>query len=180
MLRNWMQPGVGFPNAGKSTLVASMSAARPKIADYPFTTLEPALGVVGLGDYRSFVIADIPGIIEGAHEGRGLGLQFLKHIERNAVLLFLVPVNEPDPGSVYATLLEELRAFNPDLLAKPRMVALSKIDLLPPEEQAALPGALADGFPDDVALMPISSVAGLGLGPLGEALWRHVQREREE
>jgi GTP-binding protein len=167
---------VGFPNAGKSTLISALSAARPKVADYPFTTLEPALGVVYVGAYESFVMADVPGIIEGAHEGRGLGLRFLKHIERNAVLLFVLPITSEDPGAEYQTLLEELRAFNPELLAKPRLVALSKVDLLPEEERASLRAHVPDGVP----LLPISAVAQIGLEPLKRALWERVQAARAE
>lgn len=171
---------VGFPNAGKSTLVASVSAARPKVADYPFTTLEPSLGVVGVGDYQSFVIADIPGIIEGAAEGRGLGLQFLKHIERNAVLLFLVPIDEEDAGACYATLLAELEAFNEDLLRKPRLVALSKLDLVPAGEQVHRVAEATAGFPDDVDVVAISSVARTGLEDLKRTLWERIRHYRGE
>lgn len=171
---------VGFPNAGKSTLVASVSAARPKVADYPFTTLEPSLGVVGVGDYQSFVIADIPGIIEGAAEGRGLGLQFLKHIERNAVLLFLVPIDEEDAAACYATLLAELEAFNEDLLRKPRLVALSKLDLVPAGEQVHRVAEATAGFPDDVDVVAISSVARTGLEDLKRTLWERIRHYRGE
>ncbi len=165
---------VGFPNAGKSTLVSTLSAAKPKVADYPFTTLEPSLGMVYLGDHRSFVIADIPGIIEGASEGRGLGLRFLKHIERNAVLLFVVPANEDDPGAQYRTLLAELDAFSPDLLDKPRLVALSKTDLLPADMLDAWVADARSGFPDDLDVLPVSAVAQRGLDRLKEALWAKV------
>lgn len=169
---------VGFPNAGKSTLVASVSAARPKIADYPFTTLEPALGVVRVGDYQSFVIADIPGIIEGAHEGRGLGLQFLKHIERNAVLLFVIPATDDDPAASYQILLNELEAFNEELLHKPRMVALSKIDLLPVEDLEDWLKMIRQGFPESVQVLPISSVSQKGLETLRWELWKRLGKEK--
>lgn len=166
---------VGFPNAGKSTLVSSLSAARPKVADYPFTTLEPSLGVVAMDDFKSFVIADIPGIIEGAAEGKGLGIQFLKHIERNAVLLFLIPVTSEDPGAEYHTLLGELEAFNPDMLTKPRMVGLSKVDLLPPDEKEEALRDFRAALPEGIQLMGFSSVARMGLDELKRALWEHVQ-----
>lgn len=169
---------VGFPNAGKSTLVSTLSAAKPEVADYPFTTLAPSLGMVYLEEYKSFVMADIPGIIEGAHEGKGLGLRFLKHIERNAVLLYTIPITSNDPGGEYETLREELRAFNPHLLEKPQLVALTKIDVLPEEERALLPDVLADVFPEGVELYPISAVTHLGLGPLKRGLWRRVQEAR--
>lgn len=170
---------VGLPNAGKSTLISTMSAAKPKVANYPFTTLEPALGVVYVSDYQSFVMADIPGIIEGAHEGKGLGLQFLKHIERNAVLLFLIPIDSKDLGGEYETLLSELRSYNEELLQKPRIVAFSKVDLLPPEERDLLPGVVEDDFPDDVELLPISSVAGIGLDRLRHRMWTVIRESRQ-
>ena len=170
---------VGFPNAGKSTLVSSLSAAKPKIADYPFTTLEPNLGMVSVGDWRSFVMADIPGLIEGASEGRGLGHQFLKHVERNAVLLFCVAADAEDPGARYATLLGELEAFSPHLLSKPRMVALTKMDIVGPELAAEWVAQARAGFPDDVEVMPVSAVARQGLDPLKERLWTFVEAERE-
>ena len=177
---------VGFPNAGKSTLVASISAAKPKIADYPFTTLEPALGVVSVEAYQSFVIADIPGIIEGAHEGKGLGTRFLKHIERNAVLLFVIPATSDAPGEEYDTLLGELQAFNADLLYKPRLVALSKIDLLAEDERAEKLQELRASFGSDpassagqaVRVLPISAVARKGLEELKRVLWVEIQAER--
>lgn len=169
---------VGFPNAGKSTLISTMSAAKPKIADYPFTTLVPSLGVVYVEDYQSFVMADIPGIIEGAHEGKGLGLQFLKHIERNAVLLFVVPIDSKDLAGEYETLLGELRSYEEELLAKPRVVALSKVDLLPPQERELLPEIVRENFPEDVELFPISSVAGFGLDPLKHRLWTIIRQSR--
>ena len=169
---------VGFPNAGKSTLVASLSAAKPKVADYPFTTLEPSLGVVYVGAYESFVIADIPGIIEGAHEGKGLGIQFLKHIERNAVLLFVIPFTSDDLRAEYDTLLDELRAFNPEMLYKPRMIAVSKTDLLAPDERALLEEEARRIFPAEVPVLTISAVANLGLEALKRTLWDAIRRER--
>ena len=165
---------VGFPNAGKSTLISTLSAAKPKVADYPFTTLEPNLGMVYLGDHRSFVMADIPGIIEGASEGKGLGFQFLKHIERNAVLLFVIPANANDAGEQYDTLLNELESFNADLLDKPRIVALSKTDLLPPDMLDAFVADATKGFPRDVEVVPVSAVAQRGLDVLKETLWQRV------
>lgn len=170
---------VGFPNAGKSTLVSALSAARPKVADYPFTTLEPSLGVVYVGEYRSFVIADIPGIIEGAHEGKGLGVRFLKHIERNAILLFVLPVDEADPGAAYGTLVGELLAFNPELMDKPRAVALTKMDLVPEAERAATVAAARAALPEDLAIYPLSAVAQQGLDRLKEGLWARLEALRQ-
>lgn len=171
---------VGFPNAGKSTLVSSLSAAKPKIADYPFTTLEPSLGVVYLQEYESFVMADIPGIIEGAHEGKGLGLRFLKHIERNAVLLFVIPIDSKDLREEYDTLLGELSSFNPHLLQKPRVIALSKIDILPEAERSILMDTVREDFPKDVQVLAISSVAQIGLQELKRVLWEKIRAERQE
>lgn len=169
---------VGFPNAGKSTLVSSISAARPKVADYPFTTLEPSLGVVYVGDYESFVIADIPGIIEGASEGKGLGIQFLKHIERNAVLLLVIPVTAEDVRAEFDTLMAELSSFNEELLDKPRMVVLSKIDLIAPEDRDEWYETLAAELPEDVDVLPISAVAREGLDELKRALWNRILEDR--
>lgn len=171
---------VGFPNAGKSTLVASMSAAKPKIADYPFTTLEPSLGVVYVGDYESFVMADIPGIIEGAHHGKGLGLQFLKHIERNAVLLIVIPVTSEDVRAEYDTLMHELEQHNPELSTKPRLVVLSKIDLMGEEQRERDLPDLVRQFPGDVDVMPLSAVARKGLDALKHALWDRISLNRQE
>jgi GTPase len=165
---------VGFPNAGKSTLIRAISKARPKIADYPFTTLVPNLGVVRTAGFESFVVADIPGIIEGAHRGAGLGHRFLKHIERTALLLLMVPAAGPEavhPVAQYRVLLEELRLFSPGLTDKPRAVALTKVDLVPPEEARALAAALRDAGGVDV--FPISAVTGQGV----PALVRHLARE---
>lgn len=167
---------VGFPNAGKSTLVSSLSAAKPKVADYPFTTLEPSLGVVAMDDFESFVIADIPGIIEGAAEGKGLGIQFLKHIERNAVLLFLIPITTEDAAAEYETLLAELESFNPDMLTKPRMIGLSKLDLIPPDEQKDTIKEARRALPSDLDVMGFSSVSRMGLEPLKHSLWGYVQK----
>mgnify|MGYP006274066385 FL=1 len=170
---------VGFPNAGKSTLVSSISAATPEVADYPFTTLTPQLGMVYVSDFQSFVMADLPGIIEAAHEGRGLGLRFLRHIERTSVLLFVIPITERDLGDTYATLLRELEAYKPALLRKPRVVALSKIDTLAPDERALLPDIVANAFPDDVELYPISAVAQIGLDRLKRRLFEIVETAKK-
>jgi GTP-binding protein len=169
---------VGFPNAGKSTLVSSISAAKPEVADYPFTTLTPSLGMVYVNEYTSFVMADLPGIIEDAHEGRGLGLQFLRHIERTAVLLFVIPITATDLGATYDQLLHELREYDAAQLDKPRFVALSKIDLLPPEERSLLPDVVAEHFPPDIELLPISAVAQIGLEPLKRRLFDAVDTEK--
>ena len=161
---------VGFPNAGKSTLLSAVSAARPKIADYPFTTMEPQLGIVSYRDNRSFVMADIPGIIEGASEGKGLGLRFLRHIERNAVLLFLVPADADDIVEQYNILLNELQQFNPQLADKHRILAISKSDMLDQE----LMDEIAQTLPDDVPYVFISSVTGQGINELKDTLWRAI------
>lgn len=164
---------VGFPNAGKSTLLSSLSAAKPKIADYPFTTMEPQLGIVSYRDNRSFVMADIPGIIEGASEGRGLGLRFLRHIERNAVLLFMVPADSEDIAKEYEILLEELRRFNPQLEDKQRLLAVSKSDMLDDELKSAIEATL----PEDVPHVFISAVTGDGLTELKDMLWGSITDE---
>ena len=165
---------VGKPNAGKSTLLAAISAATPKIADYPFTTLAPNLGVVQLPNHRSFAVADIPGIIEGAHEGKGLGLRFLRHIERTRTLAFLVPVDAEDLQAEYETLRQEVRSYSEELAAKPFCVVLTKIDLLPAD--APLPMLAAS---DAWGIHAISAVARRGLDELLEDLWQHVRREVE-
>jgi GTPase len=165
---------VGEPNAGKSTLISAVSGARPKVADYPFTTLAPNLGVVELSGFRSFVIADIPGIIEGAHEGKGLGHQFLRHIERTRTLALLVPVDDPDPGAAYGKLRQELEAYSPELARRPHCLVLTKTDLLPPDE--APPEVEA---PDAWGTFAISSVARHGLETLLEGLWGTVDTVRE-
>ena len=164
---------VGFPNAGKSTLLSSLSSAKPKIADYPFTTMEPQLGIVEYRDGRSFVMADIPGIIEGAAEGKGLGLRFLRHIERNAVLLFLVPADADDIAREYEILLKELREFNPDLEIKNRVLAISKSDMLDDELREEIEKTLPQGVPH----LFISAVTGQGLTELKDILWREINSE---
>ena len=164
---------VGFPNAGKSTLLSSLSNARPKIANYPFTTMEPSLGIVGYRDNKSFVMADIPGIIEGAAEGKGLGLRFLRHIERNSLLLFMVPGDTDDIKREYEILLNELRQFNPDMLEKHRVLAITKCDLLDDE----LVEMLRETLPDDLPCVFISAVANKGLDELKDVLWRELNAE---
>lgn len=157
---------VGFPNAGKSTLLSVVSAAKPEIADYPFTTLTPNLGIVAYRDGRSFVMADIPGIIEGAHEGKGLGTRFLRHIERNSVLLFMIPVDSDDIIKEYEVLLNELRLYNPELLDKDRMLALTKADLIDKDLMREMRQQLPD-----VPYVFISSVTGYGIQTLKDKLW---------
>ncbi|MBP5371375.1 MAG: GTPase ObgE [Bacteroidales bacterium] len=158
---------VGFPNAGKSTLLSVVSAAKPKIANYPFTTLVPQLGIVSYRNGASFAMADIPGIIEGAHEGKGLGLRFLRHIERNAVLLFLIPADSDDIVKEYDVLLNELQLYNPELLDKPRLLAISKCDMLDDELKAEI----AKNLPP-IETVFISSVAQIGLVELKDKLWK--------
>lgn len=158
---------VGFPNAGKSTLLSVVSAAKPEIADYPFTTLKPNLGIVAYRDQQSFVMADIPGIIEGAHDGKGLGLRFLRHIERNSVLLFLIPADSADIKKEYYILLNELKQYNPELLDKQKLLAISKSDLLDAELKAEIEKELPD-----VPSVFISSVARQGLTELKDMLWK--------
>ncbi len=165
---------VGEPNAGKSTLLSVVSAARPKIADYPFTTLTPNLGVVQLSGSRTVVVADIPGIIEGAHEGKGLGLQFLQHVERTRMLLYLIPLEHEDPQGVYDKLRHEIALHSPVLATRPHLVVLSKADLLP--DDATLPTVDA---PEALAIHLISSVAGRGIEALKELLWQSVQAPRQ-
>jgi len=158
---------VGFPNAGKSTLLSVVSAAKPEIADYPFTTLTPQLGIVQYRDYRSFIMADIPGIIEGAHEGKGLGHRFLRHIERNSLLLFMVPCDTNDIIKEYEILENELTQFNPELLDKPRLLAITKCDMIDDEMQEQMKSNLPKG----VDCIFISSVAGKGIEQLKDKIW---------
>lgn len=159
---------VGFPNAGKSTLLSTVSAARPEIADYPFTTLVPNLGVVAYRDYKSFVMADIPGIIEGASQGKGLGLRFLRHIERNSILLFLVPATSENAGKEYRTLLNELELYDPTLLDKERLLAISKGDLIDEETKIELLKTL----PADVPYVFTSSVTQEGISEMKDLIWK--------
>lgn len=159
---------VGFPNAGKSTLLAAVSAAKPKIANYAFTTLEPNLGIVAVRDGKSFVMADIPGIIEGAHEGRGLGTRFLRHIERNSVLLFMIPADSDDIARDYEILLQELTQYNPELLDKQRLLAVTKCDMIDEELEEQLRPSLPEGVPS----VFISSVSGYHITELTDLLWR--------
>ncbi|MBQ9653335.1 MAG: GTPase ObgE [Bacteroidales bacterium] len=163
---------VGFPNAGKSTLLAAITSAKPKIAGYAFTTLEPNLGIVRYHDDRSFVMADIPGIIEGAHEGKGIGIRFLRHIERNSVLLFMVSAEEEDIAGSYRILLRELEQYNPELLVKDRVLAITKTDLIDDKEKAKIQKKL----PKDIPSVLISSVSGDGLPALKDTLWKALNK----
>ena len=164
---------VGFPNAGKSTLLSAVSSARPKIADYAFTTLEPSLGIVECRDMKSFVMADIPGIIEGAHTGRGLGLRFLRHIERNSMLLFMIPADSKDIKTEYKILLNELKQYNPELLIKDRILAISKSDLLDEELEKEIKKTL----PRKIPHVFISSVTGKGITQMKDMLWDALNKE---
>ena len=165
---------VGFPNAGKSTLLSVVSAAKPEIADYPFTTLTPQLGIVSYRDGRSFCMADIPGIIEGASEGRGLGLRFLRHIERNAVLLFMVPATSEDIIKEYEILLHELEQYNPELLTKARLLAITKMDVSEKSDFSDLSDKI--GIP----VIPICALSGLGIDELKDALWTELNKEQNQ
>ncbi len=164
---------VGFPNAGKSTLLSKVSAAKPKIANYPFTTLEPNLGIVRYYDDKSFIMADIPGIIEGAHEGKGIGLRFLRHIERNSILLFLIAADTEDAGKEYNILLNELREYNPELLVKKRLLAISKSDLLDDGRKAELEASI----PGDIPHVFFSSMTGDNIQTLKDMLWKALHEE---
>jgi len=164
---------VGFPNAGKSTLLSVVSAAKPEIADYPFTTLVPNLGIVSYRDNRSFVMADIPGIIEGAAEGKGLGLRFLRHIERNSILLFMIPADTDDIVKEYDVLLNELKQYNPELMDKQRILAITKCDML--DEELIL--ALKNELPKGIETVFISSVTGMGITELKDLIWIEINKE---
>lgn len=166
---------VGFPNAGKSTLLATVTAAKPKIADYAFTTLEPNLGIVSYRDGKSFVMADIPGIIEGAHQGKGIGLRFLRHIERNSILLFMVPADADDIRQGYEILLNELREYNPELLVKGRVLAVTKSDMLDEKMKSEIEISL----PADIPHIFISSITGEGILQLKDMLWRILNENQE-
>ena len=161
---------VGFPNAGKSTLLSVVSAAKPEIANYPFTTLVPNLGIVEYRDHKSFIMADIPGIIEGAHLGKGLGHRFLRHIERNAVLLFMIPADTDHIAKEYHILLNELKQYNEELLDKQRILAITKCDLLDDE----LLQELSQEFPENIKVICISSVAQKGIVELKDELWKKI------
>jgi len=165
---------VGFPNAGKSTLLSVVSAAKPKIADYAFTTLEPNLGIVNYRDDKSFVMADIPGIIEGAHEGKGLGLRFLRHIERNSMLLFMIPADSDDIGAEYKIILRELKLYNPELLDKQRVLAVTKCDLLDEEMRKEIKKHL----PRKIPTAFICSITGEGIQELKDILWNTLTSEQ--
>lgn len=167
---------VGFPNAGKSTLLSVLTAAKPKIADYAFTTLTPNLGIVPYRDHQSFVMADIPGIIEGAHEGKGLGLRFLRHIERNSVLLFMIPADSSDIRHDYQVLVNELKEYSPELLDKDRLLAITKCDML----DAVMMEQLRKELPKGVDSVLISSVARIGLDELKDKLWKLLHRPAEK
>lgn len=167
---------VGFPNAGKSTLLSVVSAAKPEIANYPFTTLRPNLGMVSYRDDRSFVMADIPGIIEGAHEGKGLGHRFLRHIERNALLLFMVPADAEDIEKEYNILLNELEQYNPEMLLKQRILAITKSDMLDEE----LTEAIRETLPDTPPHVFISSVSGKGIQELKDLIWKLLNQENPD
>jgi len=164
---------VGFPNAGKSTLLSVVSAAKPEIADYPFTTLVPNLGIVTYRDNKSFVMADIPGIIEGAAEGRGLGLRFLRHIERNSILLFMIPADCDDIIAEYNILLNELKQYNPELVDKQRILAITKCDLLDDELMVEIKKTI----PTDIQTVFISSISGLGIPELKDLIWTEINKE---
>ena len=172
---------VGFPNAGKSTLLSVISAAKPEIADYPFTMLTPQLGIVQYRDDRSFCVADIPGIIEGASEGKGLGLRFLRHIERNAVLLFMVPATSDDIEKEYKILLAELEKYNPELLTKARLLAITKCDALTEEALKKLDKTRAKLEKKlEIPVLPISSISGLGIAELKDMIWTELQKEQNQ
>jgi GTP-binding protein len=163
---------VGFPNAGKSTLLSVVSAAKPEIADYPFTTLVPNLGMVSYRDGKSFIMADIPGIIEGAHMGKGLGVRFLRHIERNSILLFMIPCDSADIKRDFGILMNELEKYNPELLDKRRLLAITKCDMLDQE----LMDEMKKDVPKELPVIFISSASGLGIQSLKDAIWKEINQ----
>lgn len=165
---------VGFPNAGKSTFLSVVTAAKPEIANYPFTTLVPNLGIVKYRDYRSFIIADIPGIIEGAHTGKGLGLRFLRHIERNSILLFMVPADADDIRKEYDILLNELKEYNPELLDKERILAITKCDMLDDELKAEMEVVLQNTLPEELEWVMMSSLSGFNLQKMKDLVWQKI------
>jgi GTP-binding protein len=166
---------VGFPNAGKSTLISRISAAKPKIADYPFTTLIPNLGLVRYREFQSFVVADMPGLIQGAHEGKGLGIEFLRHIERTRVLVFLIECTDDQPKERYKVLLNELQSFDPELPKKPQIIAITKMDLA---DARLRRGISKFGFKKSLQVIPISAVTGEGLDLLADAMWKKLHPRR--
>ena len=170
---------VGFPNAGKSTLISVISAAKPKIADYPFTTLVPNLGMVYVGEERSFTIADIPGLIEGAHEGKGLGIQFLRHVERTRLLVFLLDAMSGDPVTEYTVLCQELEKYNPDMLLKPRIICISKMDTVTQPDRDIL-DTLNFAHSGDYPIMQISAVSGEKIEDLKKMMWAVLKKSWEE
>ncbi len=165
---------VGFPNAGKSTLISRISAAKPKIADYPFTTLIPNLGIVRYSEEKSFVVADMPGLIEGAHQGKGLGIEFLRHIERTLVIVFMIECTSEDPKAQYKTLLNELKSFNESMLKKPQIIAITKMDLADDSIKKSLKKIK---FPKSIPLLNISAVTGIGLKDLVNEMWKKLKRK---
>ena len=168
---------VGFPNAGKSTLISRISAAKPKIADYPFTTLIPNLGLVRYREFQSFVVADMPGLIEGAHQGKGLGIEFLRHIERTRVLIFLIECTSDRLKEQYRVLFNELRSFNLELSKKPQIIALTKMDLADEQLRRTI---AKTGFKKSIPLIPISAVTGEGLNDLVDAMWKKLQTRKRK
>jgi GTPase len=166
---------VGLPNAGKSTLISKISAAKPKIADYPFTTLTPNLGIVRAREYQNFTVADVPGLIEGAHEGKGLGIQFLRHIERTSVIAFLIESTDDNPKRTFELLTDELRRYNKEILEKPRILVLTKIDLLSDEEKKRLKTVSVG---EDLPICPLSAVSGEGTAEFVDTAWKIIAHER--
>jgi GTP-binding protein len=168
---------VGFPNVGKSTLISKISAAKPKIADYPFTTLQPNLGIVRYDEFKSFVVADMPGLIEGAHAGKGLGIQFLKHIERTKLIVMMIECISPNPVQDYHTLLNEMRLFSEKLIEKPRIIAITKIDLADEKLRKRIDNLK---FEEDIPVVKISAITGEGLKELIDLMWAQLMKIKEK